>query len=103
MGKMDKLGYRYPRGESYYDLISRLESSLLQLETIREPILIVSHQAILRLVYAWLRGLPREEVIDLSIPLHTVIRIDIDAAGALREARFFLGPARHDTDGQTLL
>ena len=25
--KMDKIGYRYPRGESYFDLISRIEYS----------------------------------------------------------------------------
>ncbi|CAK0908413.1 unnamed protein product [Prorocentrum cordatum] len=73
--KKDKLGYRYPRGESYYDLIARLEAPMLQLETITEPVLIVAHQAILRLVYAWLKGLPREDVLELNIPLHTVIRI----------------------------
>merc|ERR1712032_565223 len=79
--ELDKLGYRYPRGESYYDLISRLESPLLSLENTYEPLLIVSHQAILRLVYGWLQGLPRQQVLNLSVPLHTVIRIDIGSRG----------------------
>lgn len=101
----DKLGYRYPRGESYYDLISRLETPMLQLETISEPVLVVAHQAILRLVYAWLKGLPREEVLDLNIPLHTVIRIEIDAGSRAEhlwtERRYFLGPTqRNKDDGQ---
>jgi len=102
--KKDKLGYRYPRGESYYDLIARLEAPMLQLETITEPVLIVAHQAILRLVYAWLKGLPREDVLELNIPLHTVIRIEIDASSLshqLTESRYLLGPThRSKDDGQ---
>jgi len=28
---MDKIGYRYPRGESYFDLISRLEPCIQEM------------------------------------------------------------------------
>merc|ERR1711937_49949 len=59
--KLDKLGYRYPRGESYYDIIARLDDIVRQLETYQEPILIISHQAVLRLLYAFLVGIPREQ------------------------------------------
>ena len=30
---MDKIGYRYPRGESYFDLISRLEPCIQEMES----------------------------------------------------------------------
>jgi len=29
--KMDKIGYRYPRGESYFDIISRLEPCIQEM------------------------------------------------------------------------
>jgi broad specificity phosphatase PhoE len=40
--------YRYPRGESYEDLIERLEPVIFELERLRNPVLIVAHQATLR-------------------------------------------------------
>ena len=46
-----------------------------------EPLLIVSHQAVLRLVYAYFAGVSREEAPRLSIPLNTVIELTPNAAG----------------------
>jgi len=51
--KMDKIGYRYPRGESYFDLIARVDPLVHELESYQEPVLIVSHQATLRVVYSY--------------------------------------------------
>jgi broad specificity phosphatase PhoE len=42
----DKLAYRYPRGESYLDVIARLEPIIMEMERHREPLLIVGHQGI---------------------------------------------------------
>jgi broad specificity phosphatase PhoE len=55
----NKLGYRYPRGESYLDVISRLDPLIQELESYQEPVLIVGHQGVLRLIYAYfmVRGL----------------------------------------------
>ena len=39
-----QLGYRYPRGESYLDLIARLDPLMCELESYTEPLMIVSHQ-----------------------------------------------------------
>ena len=36
----DKLAYRYPRGESYLDVIARLEPIIIEMERHREPLLI---------------------------------------------------------------
>ena len=45
----DKLGYRYPGGgESYIDIIERVKPLLLELERIRDSVVIVAHQAVLR-------------------------------------------------------
>ncbi|EGB09944.1 hypothetical protein AURANDRAFT_2314, partial [Aureococcus anophagefferens] len=71
----DKLAYRYPRGESYLDMIHRLDTMVHEMERHREPLLIVAHQGILRLLYAYLMGLSREEAPYVSIPLNTVIRL----------------------------
>jgi broad specificity phosphatase PhoE len=38
----DKLRYRYPRGESYFDVIQRLEPVIFELERATTPILVVS-------------------------------------------------------------
>eukprot|EP00439_Symbiodinium_sp_Y106_P041933 s3526_g5.t1 len=46
--KGDKFEYRYPRGESYTDLISRLEPMAHEMERAQETLLVVAHQAILR-------------------------------------------------------
>merc|ERR1712190_539692 len=93
--KRDKLGFRYPRGESYYDVISRLESVMTHLERIREPILIICHQAVLRVVLGWLTLQSRDDVLGISIPQHEVIKISYDGLGGPRiETRHPLGPEK---------
>ena len=83
--KADKFNYRYPRGESYTDLIARLEPLAHELERLREPVVIVAHQAILRVLYAYFMGLPRNKCYDVSIPLNTVIKITPNANGCENE------------------
>ena len=68
----NKLGYRYPRGESYLDVISRLDPLVQELESYQEPVLIVGHQGVLRLIYAYFTGMDRTEACNASIPLNTV-------------------------------
>lgn len=91
--RADKLGYRYPRGESYFDIIARLEEPMQKLESKVEPLLIVSHQATLRLTYAYLKGIPRDEATGLEMPLHSVIKLEFDGASSeVEERRYFIGP-----------
>mmetsp|Transcript_9651 Transcript_9651/g.30937 ORF Transcript_9651/g.30937 Transcript_9651/m.30937 type:complete len:620 (+) Transcript_9651:108-1967(+) len=96
--KIDKLGYRYPRGESYLDLVARLDPLMHELESYTEPLLIVSHQATLRVVYAYLVGYPRAEAPKIEIPLHTVIRLDWDGWNAFSETRFKFEEADFDAN-----
>jgi len=83
--KADKFEYRYPRGESYTDLIARLEPMAHELERLTEPIVVVAHQAILRVLYAYFMEKPRETCPDCSIPLNTVIKLTPTAAGCMEE------------------
>ncbi len=73
--KADKYRYRYPRGESYQDLIRRLQPVVLAFEREARPLLVVGHQAVLRAFYAYLAATPPEQCPHLSIPLHTVIEL----------------------------
>ncbi|KAI8473607.1 MAG: 6-phosphofructo-2-kinase-domain-containing protein [Monoraphidium minutum] len=73
--KADKLRYRYPRGESYLDMIQRLEPVMLEMEREGESLVIVSHQAVLRVIFGYLTAKSQEEIPGISIPLHTVIEL----------------------------
>lgn len=87
--QMDKLAYRYPRGESYMDVTLRLEPLAHEMERTREPVLIVGHQGILRILYAYFMGLTREEAPYVNIPLNHVIELKPHAYGC-RERRVCL-------------
>lgn len=82
----DKLTYRYPRGESYQDLITRLDAVVLDIERRQGPLLIIGHQAVLRAIYGYLAGHPAADCPHLDVPLHTVIELR-ERLGHFREAR----------------
>jgi broad specificity phosphatase PhoE len=72
----DKLAYRYPRGESYLDVIARLEPIIIEMESSQDPLLIIAHQGILRIIYAFYMNFSRAEAPYLSIPLNEVIELN---------------------------
>lgn len=78
--KSNKLKYRYNNGESYLDLIKRVTPIIDNALNVSDdkPLLIVAHQAILRVIYGKLKQLPQEEIPHLSIPLHTLFRIELN-------------------------
>merc|ERR1719291_635225 len=96
----DKLTYRYPRGESYMDVTLRLETIVLDIERTREPILIVGHQGIHRLLYAYFMGLPREKAPYVSIPLNTVIELTPNSYGCEEKRYLLLSKEEMLKDGQ---
>jgi len=89
---MDKIGYRYPRGESYFDILARLDPLVHEMESYHEPLLLVSHQAVLRVLYCYLMGKPRTSAPKLEIPLHSVMKITYDGWNPPSEERVWLGP-----------
>lgn len=95
----NKFAYRYPRGESYEDLVARLEPVIMELER-QGNVLVVSHQAVLRCLLAYfldksagnLRTTMGKKYNDqclfvldelpyLCVPLHTVIKLTPVAYG----------------------
>eukprot|EP00913_Durusdinium_trenchii_P000671 g624.t1 len=75
----DKLNFRYPNGESYQDVlltcdaldandgayaqdvIGRLRPIIIELERQRRSILVISHLAVQRCLYAYFTGTPMED------------------------------------------
>ncbi|XP_074303521.1 6-phosphofructo-2-kinase/fructose-2,6-bisphosphatase isoform X2 [Silene latifolia] len=87
--KKDKLRYRYPRGESYLDVIQRLEPVIIELERQRAPVVVIAHQAILRALYAYFADRPLHEIPHIEVPLHTIIEIQMGVTG-VQEKRYKL-------------
>jgi len=75
-----KFSYRYPRGESYEDLVARLEPVIMELER-QENVLVVGHQAVIRCLLAYFLDKPSDELPYLEVPLHTVIKLTPIAYG----------------------
>ena len=92
----NKLGYRYPRGESYLDVISRLDPLIQELESYQEPVLIVGHQGVLRLIYAYFMGMDRADACTASIPLNTVIKLTPLTHTCEEEREVLYKPSTHD-------
>ncbi|RLV92394.1 Fructose-26-bisphosphatase [Spathaspora sp. JA1] len=78
----DKYEYRYRGGESYRDIVIRLEPIIMELER-QENILIITHQAVLRCLYAYFMNVPQHESPWMSIPLHTLIKLEPRAYSTL--------------------
>lgn len=88
--KRDKLHYRYPQGESYMDLVQRLEPVIMELERIAAPVLVVCHRAVARCLYSYFLDEPPEVIPHLDIPLHTVMKLQPKAYSCL-VSRYSLG------------
>lgn len=82
----DKYNYRYRGGESYRDVVIRLEPIIMELER-SENILIVTHQAIVRCIYAYFMDIPQERSPWMEVPLHTLMKLTPRAYGT-HEERF---------------
>ncbi|TRY62690.1 hypothetical protein TCAL_12965 [Tigriopus californicus] len=76
----NKYRYRYPRGESYEDLVARLEPVIMELER-HGSVLVVGHQAILRCILAYFEEIDEDELPYLEVPLHTIIKLEPRAYG----------------------
>uniref|UniRef100_A0A9J7ZM98 6-phosphofructo-2-kinase/fructose-2,6-biphosphatase 1 n=1 Tax=Cyprinus carpio carpio TaxID=630221 RepID=A0A9J7ZM98_CYPCA len=82
----DKYRYRYPKGESYEDLVHRLEPVIMELER-QENVLVICHQAVMRCLLAYF--LDKNDLPYLKCPLHTVLKLTPLAYGCKVES-FYL-------------
>ncbi|XP_066978255.1 6-phosphofructo-2-kinase/fructose-2,6-bisphosphatase-like isoform X2 [Macrobrachium rosenbergii] len=80
----NKFSYRYPRGESYEDLVARLEPVIMELER-QGNVLLIAHQAVLRCLLAYFLDKSSDELPYIEVPLHTVIKLTPVAYGCQME------------------
>ncbi|KAJ3603370.1 hypothetical protein NHX12_031112 [Muraenolepis orangiensis] len=85
MRDQDKFRYRYPKGESYEDLVQRLEPVIMELER-QENVLVVCHQAVMRCLLAYFLDKGAGELPYLKCPLHTVLKLTPVAYGCRVES-----------------
>jgi len=73
----DKLNFRYPGagGESYIDVINRLRPVIIELERHKSSLLIISHLAVQRCIYAYFMGCSMEELPYIEMDMHTVYEL----------------------------
>jgi 6-phosphofructo-2-kinase len=76
--KKDKLFYRYPGpgGESYLDIINRTRAVIVEVERTTDHVLLVSHRSVARVLLAYFRGLKRDEVADLDVPMGVLYMLE---------------------------
>ncbi|XP_003739562.2 6-phosphofructo-2-kinase/fructose-2,6-bisphosphatase 1-like [Galendromus occidentalis] len=76
----DKFHYRYPQGESYEDLVARLEPVVTELKR-HGDVLVVAHQAVLRCVLGYFLQKNDAELPYLRVPLHAILKLTPLAGG----------------------
>jgi 6-phosphofructo-2-kinase len=67
----NKLAYRYPGigGESYLDIISRLDPVIIELERMTHHVLLITHKSVAQVLLAYFLALKRDEIPYLDCPL----------------------------------
>jgi 6-phosphofructo-2-kinase/fructose-2,6-biphosphatase 2 len=92
----DKFNYRYHGGESYRDLVHRLEPVILELERHDDQDQLIyiigfsiflrkGHQAVVRAIYAYFHNICHEDLPYIKIALHTIIKLSPKAYGCQEE------------------
>ncbi|KAG2204588.1 hypothetical protein INT47_012647 [Mucor saturninus] len=73
----NKLYYRYPGmgGESYLDVIHRLQSMIIELERMNQSCLIVTHRVVLRILLGYLLEWSQTQMPHMLVPIHTVYEL----------------------------
>jgi len=82
------------------DVTLRLEPLAHEMERTREPILVIGHQGILRILYAYFLGLSRAEAPYLKIPLNHIIKLTPHAYGCDEERICLMPKKEMFSDGQ---
>ncbi|GET86085.1 6-phosphofructo-2-kinase-like protein [Leishmania tarentolae] len=79
--KANTYSFRYPEGESYQDLVIRLEPVIMELENADRVVVVVAHQAVLRCLLAYFGSTSAESSIGVEVPHRTVWRCTYDSKG----------------------
>ena len=73
--KNDKFNYCYPNGESYNILRERVKEIFNEIDNSDKDILIVCHNAVVRIIYSIIYNIKEEDIPHIEIPLHTLFKI----------------------------
>ncbi|RHY28519.1 hypothetical protein DYB32_005911 [Aphanomyces invadans] len=93
LGEADEIfSYRYPLGESYMDVLSRLEPVIFELERCRTPVVIVAHVEVVRCLYAYFLDLPILDIPKVHAPFNEVIELHTTAYECLETRHVLLAP-----------
>ncbi|KAK3846776.1 MAG: 6-phosphofructo-2-kinase-domain-containing protein [Linnemannia gamsii] len=76
--RVNKLFYRYPGmgGESYLDVIQRLNPLIIELERMTSDLLIVTHRVVLRILLGYLMDIDRSKMPEMDVHLHTLYCVE---------------------------
>ncbi|KAI0471107.1 bifunctional 6-phosphofructo-2-kinase/fructose-2,6-bisphosphate 2-phosphatase [Xylariaceae sp. FL0804] len=72
---LDPYHHRYPRAESYHDLAVRLEPIILELEREQSDLVVIAHESVLRVLYAYLMHCSTMDIPKLKFPRNEIIEI----------------------------
>ncbi|KAJ1674719.1 6-phosphofructo-2-kinase [Spiromyces aspiralis] len=69
--RKNKFYYRYPGigGESYADVVQKLQPIIVELERKRHSVMIVGHRAVVRTLLSYLMEIPTTHMPDMEVPL----------------------------------
>ncbi|GET93075.1 fructose-6-phosphate2-kinase/fructose-2,6-bisph os phatase-likeprotein [Leishmania tarentolae] len=95
----DKVGFRYPDGESYVDLVRRLTPLLNDLNNCMKCVVVVAHQAVLRTMLSFFGGRPVEEAVHVPCPQRTIWACTMNRLGEPQLAEIVLSPRHSQDDG----
>lgn len=70
-------------GESYLDVIQRLNPLIIELERMSSDLLIVTHRVVLRILLGYLMDIDRVKMPEMDVPLHTLYCVEPKPHGTL--------------------
>lgn len=88
--RANKYAFRYPKGESYQDLVMRLEPVIMELNSTDCVVVVVASQSVLRALLAYFGGVSAESCVWMEVPHRTIWRCTYNSKGIpfLDEMRF---------------
>ena len=101
--KRGKYSFRYPEGESYQDLVARLEPLIMDLENADRTVVVVAHQAVLRCLLAYFGNASAEHSVNVEVPHRTVWRVTYNVEGVPSLAELQLPPGDAPNDEELRL
>lgn len=75
--QLNKFQYRYPKGgESYVDIVERLKPMIIELTRQSEPLLVVTHQAVMRILLSFfIDDLDQETSVHFEVPHNRLVEL----------------------------